>query len=188
MERTDLPFLPVAELARQIEKKQVSPVEAVEAYLERIERLDRRLNAYLTVCQDEARQAAREAERAMARGHYRGPLYGIPFAAKDQLYTQGIRTTGGSPIFEHFVPDEDVAVITKLKAAGAILLGKLNMTEFATTGFSHRFNTPRNPWTWNATPVAPAAARVLAPQPFFARPPLGKTRAVPSASRLPGVA
>src|SRR6266536_5616578 len=146
MERADIPFLPATELARQIEQKQVSPVEVVEAYLERIERLDPRLNAYLTVCQDEARRAAREAERAIARGHYRGPLHGIPFAAKDQLYTKGIRTTGGSPIFEHFVPDEDATVITKLKAAGAILLGKLNMTEFATTGFSHRFHTPRNPW------------------------------------------
>jgi aspartyl-tRNA(Asn)/glutamyl-tRNA(Gln) amidotransferase subunit A len=146
MEKADLPFLPVAELARQIEKQQISPVEVVEAYLERIERLDPQLNAYLTVCQDEARSAAREAERAIARGQYRGPLHGIPFAAKDQLYTKGIRTTGGAPIFAHFVPDEDATVITKLKAAGAILLGKLNMTEFATTGFSHRFHTPRNPW------------------------------------------
>ncbi len=146
MERADIPFLPATELARQIEQKQVSPVEVVEAYQERIERLDPQLNAYLIVCHDEARQAAREAEHAIARGQYRGPLHGIPFAAKDQLYTKGIRTTGGSPIFEHFVPDEDATVITKLKAAGAILLGKLNMTEFATTGFSHRFHTPRNPW------------------------------------------
>src|SRR5262249_37737398 len=146
MERADLPFLPVADLARQIEQKQISPVEVVEAYLERIERLDPQLNAYLTVRQDEARRAAREAERAIARGQYRGPLHGVPFAAKDQLYTQGIRTTGGSPIFADFVPDEDASVITKLKAAGAILLGKLNMTEFATTGFSHSFHTARNPW------------------------------------------
>ena len=119
MERADIPFLPATELARQIEQKQVSPVEVVEAYQERIERLDPQLNAYLIVCHDEARQAAREAEHAIARGQYRGPLHGIPFAAKDQLYTKGIRTTGGSPIFEHFVPDEDATVITKLKAAGA---------------------------------------------------------------------
>ena len=103
MERTELPFLSVTELARQIEKKQISPVEVVEAYLERIERLDPQLNAYLSVCQDEARQAARDAEDAVARGHYRGLLHGIPFAAKDQLYTKGLRTTGGSPIFAHFV-------------------------------------------------------------------------------------
>src|SRR5215510_7465040 len=102
MERVELPFLSVTELARQIEQKQISPVEVVEAYLERIERLDPRLNAYLTVCHGEARQAAREAERAIARGQYRGPLHGVPFAAKDQLYTQGIRTTGGSPIFADF--------------------------------------------------------------------------------------
>src|SRR5215471_3211001 len=121
MERAELPFLSVTELARQIETKQVSPVEVVEAYLERIERLDPQLDAYLTVCQDEARQAARKAEDAIVHGHYRGPLHGIPFAAKDQLYTKGLRTTGGSPIFEHFVPNEDATVITKLTAAGAIL-------------------------------------------------------------------
>jgi amidase len=79
MERTDLPFLLATELARQIEKKQVSPVEVVEAYLERIESLDPQLHAYLTVCQDEAQRAAREAEHAIARGQYRGPLHGIPF-------------------------------------------------------------------------------------------------------------
>lgn len=146
MEKNDIPFLSATELARLIEKKQVSPVAAVEAHLERIDSLDAQLNAFLTVCRDEALQAAREAEHAIARGNYRGPLHGIPFAAKDQLYTKGIRTTGGSPIFEHFVPEEDATVIAKLKAAGAILLGKLNMTEFATTGFSHCFNTPRNPW------------------------------------------
>ena len=153
---------------RQIEQKQVSPVEVVEAYQERIERLDPQLNAYLTVCHDEARQAAREAEHAIARGQYRGPLHGIPFAAKDQLYTKGIRTTGGSPIFEHFVPDEDATVITKLKAAGAILLGKLNMTEFATTGFSETTGNCVEAGVWACfsvstrtcccAPIAPSAA------------------------------
>jgi aspartyl-tRNA(Asn)/glutamyl-tRNA(Gln) amidotransferase subunit A len=146
MDRTDLPFLSALELAPLIEKKEVSPVELAEAHLERIDRLDPQLNAYLTVCRDEALQAAREAEHAIARGHYRGPLHGIPFAVKDQLHTKGTRTTGGSPIFQDVVPAEDATVIAKLKNAGAILLGKLNMTEFATTGFSHGFKTARNPW------------------------------------------
>src|SRR5919109_3708205 len=146
MERPQLPFLPVTELAKLIAKHEISPVEVVEAYLERIERLDARLNAFLTVCRDEALQAAHAAERALARGEYRGPLHGVPFAVKDQLSTQGIRTTGGTPIFEQFIPDADATVVAKLKQGGAILLGKLNMTEFGTTGFSHQFSPPRNPW------------------------------------------
>jgi aspartyl-tRNA(Asn)/glutamyl-tRNA(Gln) amidotransferase subunit A len=146
MERPQLPFLPVTELAELIAKHEISPVEVVEAYLERIERLDARLNAFLTVCRDEALQAAHAAERALARGEYRGPLHGVPFAVKDQLSTKGIRTTAGTPIFEQFVPDADATVVAKLEQAGAVLLGKLNMTEFGTTGFSHQFSTPRNPW------------------------------------------
>lgn len=146
METKEIPFLAATELARLVEKKEVSPVEVVEAYLARVDSLNSRLHAFLTICRDEALQAAREAEHAIARGDYRGPMHGIPFAVKDQLYTKGVRTTGGSPIFEHFVPNEDATVIVKLKNAGAILLGKLNMTEFATTGFSHGFDTARNPW------------------------------------------
>src|SRR5712691_11323513 len=146
MEQSQLPFLTIAELARLIKTKEVSPVEVVEAHLERIERLNPQLHAFLTVCHEDARRAASAAAHEMAHGAYRGPLHGIPFAVKDQLSTRGIRTTAGSPIFGDFVPDEDATVIARLQQAGAILLGKLNMTEFATTGFSHRFHTPRNPW------------------------------------------
>ena len=146
MEKADIPFLSATELSEVIRKREVSPVEAVEAYLERIDSLDSKLYAYLTVCRDEALQAARESEQALARGEHRGPMHGIPVAVKDQVYTAGIRTTGGTPIFSDFVPDEDATVIANLKSAGAILLGKLNMTEFATTGLSHAFDTARNPW------------------------------------------
>jgi len=146
MEKSQLPFLAVAALARLIKTKEVSPVEVVEAHLERIERLSPQLHAFLTVCHEDARRTARAAEQEIAHGAYRGPLHGIPFAVKDQLYTCGIRTTAGSPLFGDFVPDEDATVIAKLQQAGAILLGKLNMTEFGTTGFSHQFSTPRNPW------------------------------------------
>ena len=73
-------------------------------------------------------------------------MHGVPVAVKDQAHTKGIRTTFGSPIFADFVPDEDATVVSKLKASGAILIGKSNMTEFGTTGFSHQFDTPRNPW------------------------------------------
>jgi Asp-tRNA(Asn)/Glu-tRNA(Gln) amidotransferase A subunit family amidase len=137
MDRTDIPYISTTELAELIRKREVSPIEAVEAYLERIESLNGKLNAFLTVCRDEALEAAQEAEQALSRGNYLGPMHGIPVAVKDQVYTKGIRTTLGSPVFADFVPDEDATVIAKLKAAGAILLGKLNIMEFGTTGFSH---------------------------------------------------
>ena len=146
MDKADIPFLSVAQLSELIKNRSVSPVETVEAYLDRIDSLDSKLNAYLTVCGDEALQTAYESARALDRGEYLGPLHGIPVAVKDQLNTSGIRTTSGTPIFDDFVPDEDATVIAKLKAAGAILLGKLNMTEFGTTSLSHAFNTARNPW------------------------------------------
>ena len=146
MEKTDIPFLSVSQLSELIKSRQVSPVEVVEAYLERIDRLNDQLYAYLTVCRDQAVEAARELEQELARGEYRGPLHGVPVAVKDQLNTAGIRTTCGTPIFNDYVPDEDATVIAKLKSAGAILLGKLNMTEFGTTSLSHAFATARNPW------------------------------------------
>ena len=146
MNKADIPFLSAADLGRLIAQKEVSPVEATEAYLGRIDDVDFKFNAYLTVCRTEAMEAAREAERAILRGEYRGPLHGIPVAVKDQFWTKGMRSTGGSRILADFVPDEDATVIAKLKQAGAVLLGKTNLTEFAITGFSHRFSTPRNPW------------------------------------------
>lgn len=146
MDRADIPFLTVAELSELIRSGEVSPVEATEAYLERVNALNGDIRAYLTVTGDLARQAARNAEAEIAGGQYHGPLHGIPVAVKDQIYTEGIRTTGGSPVFDEFVPEYDATVIARLKEAGAVLLGKLNMTEFATTGLSHQFDPPRNPW------------------------------------------
>ena len=146
MEKSEIPFLSLTQLSAQIRSREVSPVEVVEAYLERIDRLNDRLHAFITVCREEALAAARQAEHALARGELLGAMHGIPVAGKDQLYSAGIRTTFGSPIFNDFVPDEDATVIARLKAAGAILIGKLNMTEFGTTGVSHSFATARNPW------------------------------------------
>ena len=146
MDRADIPFLTVAALGELIRAGEVSPVEAAEAYLRRIESLNGDIRAYLTVTTEQARESARDAEAEIASGQYRGPLHGIPVAVKDQIYTEGIRTTGGSPVFGEFVPEYDATVIARLKQAGAVLLGKLNMTEFATTGLSHQFDPPRNPW------------------------------------------
>ena len=146
MDKADIPYLSATELSRLIESKEVSPVEATEAYLDRIDGLDFKFNAYLTVCRDQAMEAAREAERAIGRGEHLGPMHGIPVAVKDQFWTKGIRSTGGSRFLADFVPDEDATVVANLKKAGAIILGKANLTEFAFTGFTHRFSTPRNPW------------------------------------------
>src|SRR5262245_12764276 len=147
MQRADIPFLSAAALGELIHKKEISPVDATMAYLDRIEALDGTLHSYITVCRDEALQEARAAEQAMARGEWRGPLHGVPYAVKDQFWTKGIRTTGGSRLLADFIPGEDATVVARLNAAGAILLGKLNMSEFATgNSVYHPFGTPHNPW------------------------------------------
>ena len=149
MDRSELPFFSASELSRLIASREVSPVEAAEAYIERIDSLDFKFNAYLTVTREMAMDAARKAEQEIAAGQYRGPMHGVPVAVKDQFHSAGVRSTGGSRILADFVPDEDATVIANLKQAGAVLLGKTNLTEFAITGFSHRFSTPRNPWDLN---------------------------------------
>ncbi len=149
MEKSELPFLSASELSRLIASREVSPVDATEAYLDRIDSLDFKFNAYLTVTREMAMDAAREAEREISAGNHRGPMHGVPVAVKDQFLSAGVRSTGGSRILVDYVPDEDATVIANLKQAGAVLLGKTNLTEFAITGFSHRFSTPRNPWDLN---------------------------------------
>jgi aspartyl-tRNA(Asn)/glutamyl-tRNA(Gln) amidotransferase subunit A len=147
MNKADLPFLSAAALAELIRRREVSPLDATEAYLERIEAVDGKLHSYITICREDALQAARQAEAAIGRGTYAGPLHGLPFAVKDQFWTKGIRTTGGSKLLADFIPDTDATVVARLKAAGAILLGKLNMSEFATgNSVVHPYGTPRNPW------------------------------------------
>ncbi len=146
MNTSDLPFLNISELSALLASREVSPVEATAAYLERIALLDVKIHAYVTVTADKALEAAKIAEQEIVRGDYRGPMHGVPVAVKDQIQTEGILTTGGSPVFGDNVPTEDATVIKNLKAAGAVLLGKLNMTEFATTALSHQFDPPRNPW------------------------------------------
>lgn len=146
MERADIPFLTVAELGDAIRSGEVSPIDVTEAYLQRIDAHDTNIRAYLTVTADLAREAAQLAQDEIAGGNYRGPLHGVPVAVKDQMYTEGVRTTIGTPVFDEFVPEYDATVVARLKDAGAVLLGKLNMTEFATTALSHQFDPPRNPW------------------------------------------
>ena len=149
MARNELPLHSASALAGLIESKEASPVEVVEAYLQRIDDLDFKFNSFITVLRQQALEEARQAEREILAGDYRGPMHGIPVGVKDQIWTNGIRTTGGSRILADFVPDDDATVISNLRNAGAIVLGKTNLSEFAVTGFTHRFSTPRNPWDLN---------------------------------------
>ena len=153
MPGTDLIYRPAHELGVLMRERKLSPVEVVDAYLERIEAIDSKVRAYITVCGDEARAQAKEAEAAISKGDYIGPMHGIPVAVKDQFDTNGIKTTMGSRIFAENVPDGDSTVVTKLRESGSILLGKLNMTEFAFGDTrEYVFGTPRNPWNLDRSP------------------------------------
>jgi aspartyl-tRNA(Asn)/glutamyl-tRNA(Gln) amidotransferase subunit A len=153
MDQSQMPFLSATELSRLIKSREVSPVEAAEAYLDRIDQVDHQLNSYITVCRDEALAQARQAEQEIAENRYRGPMHGIPVAVKDQFCTRGIRTTNGSTIHKDFIPQEDATVIANLKQAGAVLLGKLNMSEYASgDAFHHPYGRPRNPWDLSRNP------------------------------------
>jgi aspartyl-tRNA(Asn)/glutamyl-tRNA(Gln) amidotransferase subunit A len=144
----------ITELAPQIRDGKISPVDLVRQTLARIEKLQPALNAYITVTADAALEQARRAEREIREGNYRGPLHGIPYAAKDLFYTKGIRTTVGSKILTDFVPDYDATVIEKLSAAGAILIGKAGLHEWAygITSNNPHFGTIRNPWDTERIP------------------------------------
>ena len=138
----------MTELARMIATKAVSPVEVVRAHLDRIAALDRGLRSFITVCADAALDAARTAEAALMAGRPVGPLHGVPYALKDLYDTAGVRTTGGSRIFADRVPTADATVVRRLAEAGAIVLGKLNMVEFAygPEGLNAHYGHARNPW------------------------------------------
>jgi len=123
--------LTIVSLARRIRRRALSPVELTRALLERIEHIGPRLNAFITVTADLAMAQARRAEKEIGRGTYRGALHGIPICLKDLFYTRDVRTTAGSKVLRNFVPTENAAAVDRLFAAGAILLGKTNMHEFA---------------------------------------------------------
>ena len=146
--------LSIAAAQRLIRSGTLSPLELVEAYLERIGRFDARLNAFVTVTGERAAARARALEAELARGRWRGPLHGIPIALKDNIDTAGVLTTAASAVYADRVPDEDAEVVTRLEAAGAVILGKLNMHEFAyggTSAFTHT-GPVRNPWDVDRIP------------------------------------
>jgi aspartyl-tRNA(Asn)/glutamyl-tRNA(Gln) amidotransferase subunit A len=152
MATTDLCFLSIAQLGEQIRKQIVSPVEVTQAYLTRVQTLDPTLNSYITVTAERALQEAKAAEEQIRGGTYRGPLHGIPLAHKDIVATKGIKTTCASKVLKDHVPDHDATVIKRLQAAGSVLLGKLNMNEFATITPSPYFGRVNNPWNVDRNP------------------------------------
>ena len=148
MNTKDLCYLTAGRLSRLIEKKEVSPVEVIDAHIARIEALEPRLNSFITFVPERAREEASKAEKEIVAGRYRGPLHGIPLGLKDLYYVKGLPNTGGTKLFEDFIPDFDSTVAEKLSAAGTILLGKLNMHPLAygPTGENEEYGPMHNPW------------------------------------------
>jgi len=145
---TEICHLSARQLGRRIQKKEISLVEVVAAHLARIESLEPKLNSFITLLPDQALDAARQAEKEIREGRYRGPLHGIPIGLKDLYYTNGIRTTSGSKLFDAFIPPFDSTVASRLREAGTILLGKLNMHPLAygPTGENAEYGHMHNPW------------------------------------------
>jgi aspartyl-tRNA(Asn)/glutamyl-tRNA(Gln) amidotransferase subunit A len=154
MAATELLTLTIAELAPKIRTREVSPVELTEAALAQAERLQPTLGSFITILHDTARKQAREQEAALMRGEYRGPLHGIPIGIKDNLATAGIRTTVGSKVLANNVPTEDAEVVRRCKEAGAIILGKENLEEFAAGATSNNphYGAVHNPWKLDCVP------------------------------------
>jgi aspartyl-tRNA(Asn)/glutamyl-tRNA(Gln) amidotransferase subunit A len=154
MAADDICALTVEELSLRLRCKEVSPVEATRAVLSRIEALNPRVNAFTTLCADAALAAARTAEQEIQRGHYRGALHGVPVGVKDLYDTAGIRTTYGSGMFRTHIPERDAAIVTRLKAAGAIIVGKTATHELGLglTTNNFFFGPTRNPWNLDHVP------------------------------------
>ena len=146
MRPDELATATVASVSTAIARRDLSPLEVVDACLARIASVDGVLRSFITVLPDSAREAAKRAGDEIARGRHRGRLHGIPVAIKDIFQTAGVRTTCGSKVLADWVPSENAAVVRRLSAAGTILLGKLNMHEFAFRVPHPDYPTPRNPW------------------------------------------
>lgn len=148
MNTQELLSLSIEKLAPLIERRQVSPLELTDLFLERIEKLNPKVNAYITVLNEQARTLAKKAEEEIVRGDYKGPLHGIPLAVKDNIDMNGIRTTQGSKIHKDYVPRKDATVVTRLLNAGMIPIGKTNLHEYAlgVTTVNPHYKPTYNPW------------------------------------------
>jgi len=161
---SDTIHLTLEEAAALVRDRRISPTELTEACLARIEAVESRLNAFVTVTADLARAQAREAADEIAAGRYRGPLHGIPVAVKDLFATKGIRTTAGSRILADWIPDEDATVVRRLREAGAVLLGKLGLHEFAygISSVNPHFGDVHNPWDTTKIPGGSSGGSAVA--------------------------
>ena len=164
MKAVDLEGLTIGEIAPLIRKKQISPLELTRCYLERIKTLNPVLNAYLAMTEEGALAAAKRAEREITKGNYRGPLHGIPFSIKDNIAVKGATTTAGSKILSDWVPDFDATVVERLKEAGAIILGKTNMHEWAkgSNSINPFYGTSLNPWDTTRVPGGSSGGSAVA--------------------------
>ncbi|MEX0803627.1 MAG: amidase [Candidatus Binatia bacterium] len=164
MKAFDLEGLTIGEIAPLIRRKQVSPLELTRRYLDRIKNLNPVLNAYLAMAEEGAVAAARKAEREIVKGNYRGPLHGIPFSIKDNIAVKGLTTTAGSKILSDWIPDFDATVVERLKQAGAVILGKTNMHEWAkgSNSINPFYGTSRNPWDTTRAPGGSSGGSAVA--------------------------
>ena len=145
-------FRSLSDVAEQIRRQEISPVEVTRAVLERLERLNPRLNAFLAIFAEQALEAAKRAEQEIAAGQLRGPLHGVPLALKDIFALRGVQVTAGSKVLGTWVPEEDATVVGRLKAAGAIFVGTLNLYEFATGAvLNPHYGPTHNPWQLDHT-------------------------------------
>lgn len=175
MANTELCYLSATELGERIARGEISSVDATEVYLGRIAQLDGNYASFITVTADRAREDARRADQEIAAGRRRGPLHGVPVAAKDQFNTAGILTTNGSTILGENVPDEDATVMERLREAGTVLLGKLNMSEYASgDAFRHPYGRPRNPWDTDRNPGTSSSGSGAATAAFLCATSLGE--------------
>jgi len=164
MKGIDLATITIHELSELVKKKEISPVEVTKASLWRIEKYDGELKAFITVTSEEALRRAKKAEASIVRGDYIGPLHGIPIGLKDIVFTKGTRTTCGSKILADYIPQEDATVVKRLERAGAIIVGKLNLHEFAfgATSVNPHYGTPRNPWNGQCIPGGSSGGSAVA--------------------------
>ena len=146
MASNELHYLTLLEAGRKISGGEISSLELTETMLARIEKINPSLHPYVTVLGETARAEATEADAELARGEGRGPMHGVPIAVKDLMAIAGVRTSAGMPILKHRKPDHDAAVVTRLRAAGAVILGKLELTEGAYAAHHPDITDPVNPW------------------------------------------
>ncbi len=146
LHQANLHHTPLADVARLIERGEVSPVEVTQRILDRIGAMDGDLHSYVTITAEHALSSAKAAEAEIRSGRYRGPLHGIPIGVKDLCYTQGVRTMGGTKVLADFVPAFDATAVARLRAAGAVILGKLTLCEGAMGPYHPQLNVPVNPW------------------------------------------